>query len=108
VLRSNLPLPTDFDWLGARDTATIFIGDIQHKLELRSQLVAYGLVETMVTQGLKPDSMANLSAWLERPGVTKVSFTALETGTYMSPVVAGSELQAFASRCGMRPSGHSG
>jgi hypothetical protein len=99
VLRRNLPLPADYDWLGATDNATIFFGGFQRELTLRSRLVSYGLLETVITQPLTPKNVAHLSAWLEHPLSRKVSFMVLETGSFMKAVAAGSQVQEFASHC---------
>jgi hypothetical protein len=99
VLRSDLPLFDEGDWAGAKGLATIFVGgDIRQQLELQSELVHDGLIETLVTAPLEEQEVSRLSKWIAK-GTGKISLMVLETGTFMRTVSDGGQIQAFASRC---------
>lgn len=83
VLRSRLPGPRWALRQGDTGTATIFIQDIAHKIEVPIALTATGAVDTLVSGKLSPPLLQSLATSFGSAEPQSVDVMAMETGTFM-------------------------
>jgi hypothetical protein len=98
LLTTRIPGPRD----GLRPgtySATIFIGDIKHKLEMPVDLVGVSATDTLVSAPLSSNQFDDLAAWLGKSPPQQISFMTMERGIFLFGVTDERAVRGLASNC---------
>jgi hypothetical protein len=98
LLTTRMPGPRD-DLRPGTYTATIFIGDIKHKLEMPVDLVGFSAADTLVSAPLSSNQLGDLTAWLGKSPPQQISFMTMERGVFLFGVADEGAVRGFASNC---------
>ena len=99
VLRSRLPGPRWVFEKGNTDEATVYFGDIAHKLAVPMTLAETGVVDTLISERLSPSQLQLLSENLGTAAPQTVDVMTMETGTFMKARASNSAVRAMISAC---------